>query len=78
MTQSKRSSLLTSIAHIESLIRLIKHELLVDREIPSKQEVNSAIHELEVFRDLVDDNYLNHTDKSNNRDLHSEVFENLL
>ena len=53
MTKSKRPSLLTSINHLESLIRIIKQGLLEDREMPSRQEVNSAIHELEVFRDLV-------------------------
>ena len=47
MTKSKRSSLLTSINHLESLIRLIKLGMMEDREIPSTQEINLDIHELE-------------------------------
>ena len=38
-----------SINHLESLIRLIKLGLLEDREIPSKQEINSDIHALELL-----------------------------
>ena len=72
MTKSKRPSLLTSINHLESLIRLIKHGLLEDREIPSKQEVNSAIHELEFFRDLANEKRQGNSNEFNNADLHWE------
>ena len=77
MTESKRSSLLTSINHLESLIRLIKHEIMEDREIPSKQEVNSAIHELELFRDLANEKRQDNPNKFNNTDLHWEALQSL-
>ena len=77
MAKSKRSSLLTSINHLESLIRLIKHGLLEDREIPSKQEVSSAIHELELFRDLVNEKRQDNSNKFNNKDLHWEALQSL-
>ena len=75
MTESKRSSLLTSINHLESLIRLIKHEIMEDREIPSKQEVNSAIHELEFFRDLANEKRPDDSNKFNNKNLHWEALQ---
>ena len=77
MTKSKRPSLLTSINHLESLIRVIKHGLLEDREIPSKQEVNSAINELELFRDLANKKRQGNSNKFNNTDLHWEALQSL-
>ena len=77
MTKSNRSSLLTSINHLETLIRLIKHGLLEDREIPSKQEVNAAIHELEFFRDLANEKRQDNSKKSNNRYLYWEALQSL-
>ncbi len=75
MTKSKRSSLLTSINHLESLIRLIKHGIMEDREIPSKQEVNSAIHELEFFRDLANEKRQDNSNKFKLAELHWEALQ---
>jgi len=77
MTKSKRSSLLASINYLESLIRIIKQGLLEEREIPDEQEVNSAIHELEFFRDLVDKKRQENSNKFDNTDLHWEVLQSL-
>ena len=77
MPKSKQPSLLTSINQIESLIRIIKHGLLEDREIPSKQEVNSAIHELEFFRDLANEKRQDNSIKFNNRNLNWEALQSL-
>ena len=77
MTKSKKSSLLNSINHLESLIRLIKHGIMEDREIPSKQEVNLAIHELEFFRDLANEKRQDNSNKFINKNLHWEALHSL-
>ena len=46
-----------------------------DREIPSKQEVNSAIHELEFFRDLANEKRQDNSNKFNNTELHWEALQ---
>ena len=77
MTKSKRSSLSTSINHLESLIRQIKLRLLEDREIPSKQEVNSAFHKLELFRDPANEKSQDSCNQYNNKVLHWEALQSL-
>ena len=77
MTKSKRSSLLASINYLESLIRIIKQGLLEDREIPGEKEVNLVIHELELFRDLVDEKRQENSNKFKNTDLHWEALQSL-
>ena len=77
MYTPKKKSLLAHINHIESLVRVIKYALLVDRMMPSKQELDSAIYQLESFRDLVENQNSKNSCQANKADLHWESLRSL-
>ena len=77
MSKSNKKSLLGHLTHIESLIRLMKDGLLVDRVVPRIQELDAAIHQLESFREIVGKEPKGNICQAQKTTLHWEVLGNM-